>query len=517
MCGPGSGWNIGFEGRIAFVEVYDAPVIEADAACLFSNTEVATCEQVDFTDKEAFDLAPQSSTGGCDTEFAACADDRDCAAIWVSIDKPDAQAVCADNALCAASWACAQTVDARVTLNGNAMASEFGVTLDGDGDWATVAPQASGWAYLDDASFTVSLWVTQSLCKKPGYFESMFAHSENDGDGAGWQNNTAVNMYSTCWGEEPAIQVRLRDNDDTMAEVHLPASDARGGGTTTSTWMMLSVVVSSDALRLYIDGIEFSGDYQFSGYNRYDEINTANPSPASLSQAFTSFGELNSAPIYLGKSAYSWQGYFEGSISHFSVYNSALSLVAIDCLYQVMENTAPTCGATGGGRGGFYASFQDGNVPEYSFLKGEAHMTANFGLILDGDADYLEIKTETGDRRSILDFADDGSFGLSMWISKPACNLPERWEFVLSQLEDPTKSLMDPDNGGVDVYVGCDNGWRTISTVTGDILRTRLRDRNGTMAVFDIQLDYFGGGVMQDTWVHLVMNVSQAAAAAASV
>ena len=60
-----------------------------------------------------------------------------------------------------------------------------------------------------------------------------------------------------------------------------------------------------------------------------------------------------------------------------------------------------------------------------------------------------------------------------------ASSLHIRWEFVLSQLEDSSKSLMDPTNSGVDVYIGCDDGFRSVSTVTGDILRTRLIDEDG--------------------------------------
>ena len=46
-------------------------------------------------------------------------------------------------------------------------------------------------------------------------------------------------------------------------------------------------------------------------------------------------------------------------------------------------------------------------------------------------------------------------------------------EFLLSQLEDPSKSLRDHENSGIDIYVGCDSGFREVSTVTGTILRTR--------------------------------------------
>jgi hypothetical protein len=42
-------------------------------------------------------------------------------------------------------------------------------------------------------------------------------------------------------------------------------------------------------------------------------------------------------------SAFDIQGYFEGSLSHLYLYNSALDMYAVDCMYQDLEATAGRC------------------------------------------------------------------------------------------------------------------------------------------------------------------------------
>jgi hypothetical protein len=395
-------------------------------------------------------------------------------------------------------------VDPRITLFGNVFPNEFGMTFDGDGDWVEVPSETD---YAGDASFTINLWVTQSLCKIPGWFETLYAHSQYRGDAASWQNNSYVSLQATCWGRAPSIQMQFRTSarDSAMGELHIPVADAPTGSATTATWMMVTMTVSPTVVQLFVDGVEFTEDYAFSRWDRYDEGNVAQPDPGQLSKVLTGFS-LSEAAIVLGHSAGDG-GDFEGSISHLSIYAEPLTMISIDCLYQAMESTAPTCSATGGRRNwgaNYYATFLDGEYPEDTFPQGETHMNNLFGLVLDGDGDYLELK---GDE---VGFARDGSFGITFWVSKPACNLPGNWEFILSQLQDTEMSMMDEGNSGVDVYIGCDDGGRTISTVTGDILRTRLRDADGTMAAWDVKLDYFKSGATAGTWIHVVMNVHPA-------
>ena len=151
-------------------------------------------------------------------------------------------------------------------------------------------------------------------------------------------------------------------------------------------------------------------------------------------------------------------------------------------------------------RHNYYASFTDGALPDNTFVMGDAYQNGAFGLTFDGDEDYLMIKGST------RDFADDGTFAISFWFTKPVCNVPGRWEFLFSQLEDESRPVTFSRNSGVDMFIGC-GGRYQVSSVGGDILRTVLVDSQRNRAIFDVQLDYFGGGIMTDTWVYVVMNV----------
>eukprot|EP01043_Picozoa_sp_COSAG02_P127647 COSAG02_NODE_65034_length_259_cov_0.637500_1_plen_61_part_01 len=56
------------------------------------------------------------------------------------------------------------------------------------------------------------------------------------------------------------------------------------------------------------------------------------------------------------------------------------------------------------------------------------------------------------------------------------------------------------------MFIGCGERFQ-VSSIGGDILRTVLIDSRRDRAMFDVQIDYFGGGIMTDTWIHVVMNV----------
>ena len=185
-----------------------------------------------------------------------------------------------------------------------------------------------------------------------------------------------------------------------------------------------------------------------------------------------------------------------------------------DCLFQTLEATVATCAEPGQptwGRGGrennYYASFLDSEAPAGTTLMGDTFQNGAFGLTFDGDEDYVLVG---GDTR---DFANDGTFAIAFWFTKPVCNVPGRWEFVFSQLENENLPVTWPANSGVDMFIGCGERFQ-VSSIGGDILRTVLVDSRRDTAMFDVQIDYFGGGVMTDTWVHVVMNVHRSSGCA---
>ena len=80
----------------------------------------------------------------------------------------------------------------------------------------------------------------QTLCKTPGIFESIYSHSESYPYTEN-NNGSSVQMLVTCWGDQPALRVHMRDQEGTYAEVNLPSADAYDGGRVTgvgplTTW-----------------------------------------------------------------------------------------------------------------------------------------------------------------------------------------------------------------------------------------------------------------------------------------
>ena len=238
--------------------------------------------------------------------------------------------------------------------------------------------------------------------------------------------------------------------------------------------------------------------------------NQANPDPTLFNTTLGNFFGLSDT-ILLGGGQIPGLGgemnFFEGNLQALTIFSDALDMYGHDCLYQVLEQTVATCAEPGqptwsraGRVNNYYASFLDSNVPDGTTLMGDVFQNGAFGLEFDGAGDYVLV---SGDTR---DFATDSSFAVAFWFTKPACSVPGRWEFVFSQLEDETMPVTWAGNSGVDMFIGCGERFQ-VSSIGGDILRTVLVDASSDRAMFDVQLDYFGGGVMTDSWVHVVMNV----------
>ena len=95
-------------------------------------------------------------------------------------------------------------------------------------------------------------------------------------------------MLVTCWGDQPALRVHVRDAADTYAEVNLPTSSSSSGARVTGTWVMLTVTVTPDSLKFYVDGLAHPGEYSF-GRNWGGRVNVADPDPAALNVSLTTF------------------------------------------------------------------------------------------------------------------------------------------------------------------------------------------------------------------------------------
>ena len=401
--GPGAFCpDIGFVGRMAYVQVFPSALSENDAACLFSHEVIEGCD------------ATHNSASGSLVQ----------------------------------AWPLTEAAD-DVELKGNAAYhSNFGLRFDGKGDRAIITPATD---YTASGSFTIVFWATQSSCKLPSTWEVLFAQ---DGSGNGiWQSGSSIAVMMQCWGRTPVLSAWVKTGAQGAAcptgscatgpaagvQVAATPDVVRTGGDISANWIAFGLSVTKTSMAMYIDGMliplndqSFGWGWQGTPYNPDDPTNSnlANPTPLTFPADLDLNGALAGAPIELAGQSYG--GFFEGSIIALSVYDAAFDMHVHDCVYQQMEATVATC-ATGSELGSqfnwggaFTASFIDGETPDTmcgmddsredcsTWMMGDAHVNGQWGLTLDGDGDYLKIKG------SAMDFSSDATFGVSFWFTKCA-------------------------------------------------------------------------------------------------
>ena len=389
--GPGAfSPDIGFVGRMAYVQVFPSALSENDAACLFSHEVIEGC-----------DATHNSASGNL-----------------------------------VQAWPLTEAAD-DVELKGNAAYhSNFGLRFDGKGDRAIITPATD---YTASGSFTIVFWATQSSCKLPSTWEVLFGQGQDL-----WQSGSSIAVMMQCWGSTPQLSAWVKtgapgETGPSAGLQPLATPDVlRSGGDISANWIAFGLSVTKTSMAMFIDGMLIPlnentfGQWGWAGtpYNPDDPggSNLANPTPMSFPADLDLNGALAGAPIELGGQSYG--GFFEGSIIALSVYNEAFDMHVHDCVYQQMEATVATC-ATGSELGSqfnwggaFTASFLDGETPDTmcgmddsredcsTWMMGDAHVNGQWGLTLDGDGDYLKIKG------SAMDFSSDATFGVSFWFTK---------------------------------------------------------------------------------------------------
>jgi hypothetical protein len=496
---PPSGPEAGFVGRIAYVQVFPDLFSEGDATCLFSHEIIEACDDAAIG---ALATDSWSLTGG----------------EW----DPASRTFTADP-LCSADDA------GCVTLVGNSeYHHRFGVSFDGDADYASIMPSDD---YTADGTWTISFWASQTLCTRDGSWENLYLHYQQAAEGEEaveyWDSSVAsVALRMICWNDTPQIvaQVTTGTVDDTTpgfnAGMSVVATDdvVRTGGYATANWVSFGFSLDATSMGFFVDGFavpmteDTFGSWGWQGTpgdpTDTQNSNAANPVPSSFAFVLPGFS-LDGAPILLGGDTDAGTfGSFEGNIAALSIYGSALDMHQFDCLYQTMEATVPICTESAGQ--GFQSDFTQLSrsrggyeMPDNAFLSGDTFINGQFGLTFDGDGDYMTI------RGNAMDFADDGTFAIALWFTKPVCNVPGKWEFVFSQLEHADRPITWSRNSGIDLFIGCGGRLQT-STIEGDILRAVFVDSDRNLAMFDMRINGEEGGALTDTWTHLVMNVHPA-------
>ena len=122
------------------------------------------------------------------------------------------------------------------------------------------------------------------------------------------------------------------------------------------------------------------------------------------------------------------------------------------------------------------------------------------GARFDGQGDYATIKS--------FHYADNATFSIAFWMTKVQC-ANGVYEYVYSHGQSRTKSILDPKNSNINMYIGCEKkqgGW---SSLGGSVVRFNLVGSGGTWASWDYALHNAGNfDAITNKWMHVVLVVS---------
>ena len=174
------------------------------------------------------------------------------------------------------------TPPGAATIGNAALDPEFGITVDGSGDYVTVnAP-----AYADDATFSVSFWFTrQGECNIDNRMEFLFSQIAGPPTGRIPAPETAgIYIGLVCAGQTrmtentgDQIRVMLVDAYGTRGAFNTELITPSDGGLVAQQWVHVVLTVSADSYKLYLDGV---GQTATSGSSQLDALTqTASVTP----------------------------------------------------------------------------------------------------------------------------------------------------------------------------------------------------------------------------------------------
>jgi hypothetical protein len=150
----------------------------------------------------------------------------------------------------------------------------------------------------------------------------------------------------------------------------------------------------------------------------------------------------------------------------------------------------------------------------------------DFGLHFDGEGDFATIRNEQEGN-----YATDGKFTISLWMTRPDCRAVGREEIIFSHTQDPAAPVLHGVGAGVEagqplgdqsylansdiaIAYGCaENGLLSSVPAPADggrvhFIRVYMTDRSGHQFVFDFPLsDAETGGYVTSEWVFLALEV----------
>ena len=148
-------------------------------------------------------------------------------------------------------------------LNGDAYVDgDFGVQLDGEGDYVTIDASWSSAAYGLDGAFGIAMWFTKGSECLPSLgedtFATLYSHKKDDGVASQVQIQVGCDQdaqHSTVAGGGDIIRIWLADADGKRVLFDVAMSAARSGDLVTDEWVHLMLSVSSTKVLVYLDGV----------------------------------------------------------------------------------------------------------------------------------------------------------------------------------------------------------------------------------------------------------------------
>jgi hypothetical protein len=139
---------------------------------------------------------------------------------------------------------------------------DFGITFDGEGDYAKLDMSDKRWI-TNDGSFTLSFWATQSACTVPSWYETIIGWYKYP-DMNKWDDRNShievqmgCSSYSHSTVEGNTMRVDLLDDDGGKTVFDVSMDDLPGSeNPITDTWVHVVLSISSEEIKVFIDGVD---------------------------------------------------------------------------------------------------------------------------------------------------------------------------------------------------------------------------------------------------------------------
>lgn len=190
---------------------------------------------------------------------------------------------------------------------------------------------------------------------------------------------------------------------------------------------------------------------------------------------------------------------FSGSINTMALHRSPQSAEDAMCLYEFGKSWIAMCQDPS--RTWSVDWLVSDQVSDGATMGGDASFDGEFGLVFDGDGDYVSF---AGDE--VIQYAADASFGISLWFTRKSCVSKMGWYEMVFSHQVGDDFSWEINDAHIYVMVGCASRG-THSTVGGNIVRTEMQDGAGNQVAFDWSIPEGNADSYTNQWVHMVLAV----------